>query len=164
VKGNNDNLIETIQSSGFKAVVVVTGGGFGAVHALLSHPGASRFVFEVQVPYSSEAMFDYLGENLDQACSSEAATTLAQRAFERALIFSLSGKVSSPILGIACTSALQTNRERKGEDRAFVCIKSRKKEFSRKLAIPSGSRAEQEAILSDAFLNLIAEALKEGSA
>ena len=129
MEGDKDSLIETIQSSGFKAVIVVTGGGSGAVHALLSHPGASRFVLEAQIPYSPEALFDYLGEKLGQACSSEAASTLAQHAFERALIFSLSSKASFPILGIACTSALKTNRERRGDDRAFVCIKSRKKEF-----------------------------------
>jgi nicotinamide mononucleotide (NMN) deamidase PncC len=163
MEGDKDSLIETIQSSGFKAAIVVTGGGSGAVHALLSHPGASRFVVEAQIPYSPEAMFDYLGENLEQACSSMAAVTLARRAFERALVFSLSSKASFPILGIACTSALQTNRERKGEDRAFVCIKSRRKEVARTLEVSPGSRAEQEAELSDTFLNLIAEFLGEES-
>jgi len=164
MEGDKDSLIETIQSSGFKAVIVVTGGASGAVHALLSHSGASRFVFEAQIPYSPEALFDYLGEKLGQACSPEAAATLAQRAFERALIFSLSSKVSFPVLGIACTSALQTNRERRGEDRAFVCIKSRKKEITRKVEIFPGSRAEQEAVLSEAFLSLVAGFLEERNA
>ena len=162
MEGDADSLIETIQSSGFKAAIVVTGGGSGAVHALLSHSGASRFVLEAQIPYSPEAMFDYLGENLEQACSSEAAATLAQRAFERALIFSLSSKASFPVLGIACTAALQTNRERKGDDRAFFCIKSRKKVFARMVEVFPGSRAEQESVLSETFLTLIAEFLEEG--
>jgi nicotinamide mononucleotide (NMN) deamidase PncC len=164
MEGVTDQLIEGIQSSGFKAALVVSGGATGAAHALLSHPGASRFVFEVQVPYSPEAMFDYLGEKLNQACSPEAAATLAGRAFERALIFSLSSKESLPILGIACTCALQTNRDRRGEDRAFFCIKSRKKEVTRKLDVFPGSRAMQEATVSEAFLNFISEFIEEGHA
>ena len=159
-----DNLIEAIHSSGYRTAVVAAGGGSGAVHALLSHPGASRFVFEAQIPYSPEAMFDYLGERLDSFCSAKAATTLAGRAFERALVFSLSSKTGYPILGISCTAALQTNRERKGSDRAFACIKSRKETVVRELAVPVGSRLEQEAAVSKAFLEYLAEFLGENRA
>ena len=161
MEGETNNLIEGIQSSGFKAALVVSGGATGAVHALLSHPGASRFVFEAQVPYSPEAMFDYLGEKLEQACSVEAAAIMAERAFERALIFSLSSKVSFPVLGVACTAALQTNRERKGADRAFIGLKSRKKEVIRELVVLPGSRAEQDAQLSEAFLEMLSQFLLE---
>ena len=162
MKGEHDSLIEGIQNSGHKAAFVVTGGGSGAVHALLSHPGASRFVLEAQVPYSPPAMFDYLGEKLDGFCSEIAAQTMAERAYERAMIFTLPHGDESPILGIACTAALQTTRERKGADRAFFCIKSRKRETVRKLELEPGSRAEQEEIVSTALLNFIADFLGEG--
>jgi len=157
-----DNLIEAIQSSGYKAAIVVSGGGSGAVHALLSHPGASRFMLEAQIPYSPEAMFDYLGEKLDQFCSAEAAATMAERAFERALVFSLSSKAGFPILGIACTAALQTNRERKGSDHAFACIKSRKGEIVRELELPASSRIEQEEAVGKALLSMVAEFVGKG--
>ena len=159
--GASDSLIETIQSSGFKAAIVVSGGGSGAVHALLTHPGASRFVLEAQVPYSPEAMFDYLGEKLDQFCSAEAAATMAERAYERALVFSLYNKTGFPILGISCTAALQTNRERKGSDRAFACIKSAKGEIVRELMVPAGNRSKQEEAVSNEFLAMIAEVLEK---
>lgn len=155
--GERSHVLETIQASGYKAAIVVSGGGSGAVHELLSHPGASRFVLEAQVPYSPEAMFDYLGEKLDSSCSSAAASTMAARAFERALIFSLSSKSTFPILGISCTAALQTNRERKGSDRAFLCIKSRREEVARTLELASGSRSDQEETLSAAVLEMIVE-------
>ena len=164
MNGISDHQIEAIQSSGYKAAIVVSGGGIGAVHALLVHPGASRFVLEAQVPYSPEAMFDYLGENVPQLCSAEAAVTMAERAFERALVFSLSSNAGFPILGISCTAALQTNRERKGKDRAFICLKSRKKKVVRELELPSGSRMEQEEEVSRALLNMIAEFVGEGEA
>jgi len=149
--------IDAIQKSGFKACLVVSGGGSGAIAALLGHPGASRFVFEAQIPYSPEAMFDYLGEKLEQACSPEAAKTMAQRAFERALIFSMSSGNTLPILGIACTAALQTTRERKGDDRVFVCIKSRKEEVMREVSLSAGNRAEQEKQLSQDIIDVITE-------
>jgi hypothetical protein len=123
---------------------------------MLSHPGASRFVLEVQVPYCTRAMFDYLGEELEQACSAEAAETMAGRAFERAVILSLTDVNALPVLGISCTAALQTNRERRGEDRAFIGIKSRKKQIVCAVKPVSGDRAEQEEWLSRELLKTIA--------
>lgn len=159
MKGERNSLIERIHGSGHKAALIVTGGGSGAVHALLSHPGASRFILESQIPYSPSAMQDYLGEKLDGFCSEDAAKTMAERAYERALIFTLPQGDVHPILGIACTAALQTNRERKGADRAFFCIKSRKKEEVRTLELKPGSRAEQEEAVSAALLEFIADFL-----
>lgn len=162
MKGERNSLIENILGSGHKAALIISGGGSGAVHALLSHPGASRFVLESQIPYSPPAMFDYLGEKLDGFCSEVAAQTMAERAYERALIFTLTDGTKPPILGIACTAALQTTRERKGSDRAFFCIKSRKRETGCKLELEPVSRAEQEEIVSTAFLNFIADFLEAG--
>ena len=86
---------------------------------------------------------------------------MANRAFERALIFSLSSREKSPILGISCTAALHTSRVRKGEDRAFACIKSRKAEKTCQLDIHPGTREEQEEALSAQLLELIAAFIKE---
>lgn len=162
MKGERNNLIEAIQDSGHRAALIISGGGIGAVHDLLSHPGASRFVLELQIPYSPPAMFDYLGEKLDGFCSEDAAKIMAERAYERALIFTLSHGDGKPILGIACTAALQTIRARKGDDRAYFCIKSRKREVARKLEVAPGSRAEQEELVSAALLAFMAEFLGEG--
>jgi len=164
MNGISDHQIEAIQSSGYRAAMVVSGGGIGAVHAMLLHPGASRFVLEAQIPYSPEAMFDYLGEKVPRFCSAEAAATMAERAFERALVFSLSSNAGFPILGISCTAALQTNRERKGKDHAFICLKSRKKEVVQELDLSPRSRMEQEEDVSRALLNMIAEFVGEGEA
>lgn len=156
--------VENILSCGHRVALVVAGGGSGAAHALLSHPGASRFVLEVQVPYSPEAMFDYLGEKLESFCSAEAAATMAGRAFERALVFSLNGRSDAPIAGVACTAALQTTRERRGRDRAFACIKTRRKEVVRELAVSPGTRQEQEVAVSRELLVFLDEFFREPSA
>ena len=60
-------LIEKIQSSGWKSVWAITGGGVGAVHCILSHAGASRFVLDVRIPYSAEALEEFLGEKPETA-------------------------------------------------------------------------------------------------
>lgn len=156
-----DSKIESIQASGYKAALVVAGGGVGAVQALMVHPGASRFVLETQMPYTPRAMFDYLGEKLESFCSEEAAETMAQRAYERAMVFTLPGGMTVPILGIACTAALQTTRERKGGDRAWFCIKSKRKIVSHKLDLEYGNREEQDAIVGDALLDFVARFLEE---
>lgn len=157
-----DQLIEAIQSSGHKATLVVTGGGSGAVHDLMSHPGASRFVLEVQIPYTTPAMRDYLGDEPQGSCSEETAVMLAERAYERALIFTLPAGDESPIIGIGCTAALQTIRERKGGDRAYLAAKTRKKQEVRKLDLVTGTRQEQEARVSKELLSFIAEFLGVG--
>lgn len=162
MSGGMNSLIEGMQSSGHKAALVITGGGSGAVHALLSHPGASRFVLEVQIPYSAPAMVDYLGEEPESYCSEAAAVALAERAYERALVFTLPRGDTSPILGIACTAALQTNRERKGSDRAFLCIKNQKKQQIHRLELAEGTRAEQEEVVSKALLDFVADFLGVG--
>ncbi|QBG47489.1 hypothetical protein EGM51_08830 [Verrucomicrobia bacterium S94] len=139
-----DELIERIQASGYRSVWAVTGGGITAVHAMLIHPGASRFVLDVHIPYSPEALEVFIGEKPASACSGECARKMAARALEKGT------------LGIACTAALQTNRKRKGADRAYVCIQSAEKTVCRKIDLEPAARAEQDVVLSEHIIRLLA--------
>ena len=145
MKEQGQQLIESIQSSGWKSVWAVTGGGIGAVQCMLSHPGASRFVLDVRIPYSPEALEEFLGKMPESACSEETARLMAVKALEKGT------------LGVACTAALQTNRERKGKDRAYICIQSETKTVCERVDIDSGSRAEQDAYVSGMLLTLLAQ-------
>jgi nicotinamide mononucleotide (NMN) deamidase PncC len=151
----NPQRIERILSSGFRAVLVTTGGGSGALNALLSTPGASRFVTEAHVPYSPEALERFLGGKADHSVSPETALKLARAAFK----FQVSG---FNFLSVSCTAALQTDRERRGDDRAFICIKTAESEKLYALYFSKTSRAEQEKLLSDWLLALIAQAVERG--
>lgn len=148
----NSDRIERILNSGFRAVFVTTGGGSGALHALLSTPGASRFVADARIPYSPEALEAFLGESPEHSCAPETARKLAVAAFQ----FPVS---NFQFLSIACSAALQTDRERRGDDRAFICIKTAETEKLYALYFSKTSRAEQEALLSDWLLVLIAQAV-----
>ena len=156
MQGDRERLVEAILSSGYSAAMVVSGGGSGVVHALLSHPGASRFVLEAQVPYSPEALTDYLGEAPARACSEATARAMAAKALDRAV--ALQG--AAP-LGVACTAALQTVRVRRGSDRAFFCFQTLEKTFFQRLELSQGSRVAQELELTETLLACLAEFVGE---
>jgi nicotinic acid mononucleotide adenylyltransferase/nicotinamide mononucleotide (NMN) deamidase PncC len=122
------------------------------LHALLSTPGASRFIADVRIPYSPEALADFLGEPPEQSVSPEAALKLARTAFK----FQVSG---FKFLAVACTAALATDRKRRGDDRAFICIKTKTAEKLYVLFLSEASRAEQETLLSGWLIALIAQAV-----
>lgn len=152
----NSHRIERILDSGHRAVIVTTGGGSTALNALLTTPGASRFVADARIPYSPEALERFLGEKPDQSVSPETARKLAERAFKQ--ISNPESRISNPA-GIACSAALQTDRERRGDDRAFICIKTAEAEKLYALYLSKTSRKEQEAFLSQWLLFLISQAV-----
>jgi nicotinamide mononucleotide (NMN) deamidase PncC len=117
----------------------------------MSHPGASRFVLEAQIPYSPSALRDYLSGDPEPCCSEETAMEMARVAFKRAQLLG-----SRRALGISCTAALKTLRERRGEDRAYVCLHNEQREWLFKLSFAEGSRLLQETVLSEAMLEIIA--------
>jgi hypothetical protein len=151
-------MTETLKiiNSGYRAVLVVTGGGSGALNALLSTPGASRFIADARIPYSPEALERFLGEKPQHSCSPETARKLAVAAFNSQYPIANS---QYPAAGIACSAALQTDRERRGDDRAFICIKTAEAEKVYALYLSKASRADQEKLLSDWLLVLIAQAV-----
>ncbi len=157
----NPDRIKRILDSGYKAVLVTTGGGSSALNALLTTSGASRFVADAQIPYSPEALERFLGEKPEQSVSSETARKLADVAFANSppLEGCPKGGVGSRRIGIACSAALQTDRERCGDDRAFICIKTAQAEKLYALHFSKTSREEQEAFLSEWLLVLIAQAV-----
>ena len=159
----NSKQIARIFDSDCRAAFAVTGGGSGALHALLSTPGASRFVADARIPYSPEALERFLGEKIEHSCSPETARALATKAFElttdnveSALRADLRSE-SARYTGVGCTAALQTDRARRGDDRAFICIKTEQADKLYALYFSQASRAEQEALLSDWLLLLIAQ-------
>lgn len=155
MSGPRDQLIETIHASGYQACIVVSGGGVGAVHALLTRPGAARFVLDVRIPYSREVMNAYLGQAPDAYCSEDTAQKMAQTACDHASRF------TPHALGIACTAALQTLQERADPDRAHLCVCSSERILCETVQLEPADRAVQDVIVSDALLSLIARFVTE---
>ncbi|HEX5321284.1 MAG TPA: hypothetical protein VFW46_19120 [Stellaceae bacterium] len=107
-------LISTIQGSGPKAALAITGGGSGAIGELLRVPGGSRLLLEAQVPYDEQALAAFLGFAPAQACSAETAIAMAQSARARAAALTPAG---TDVVGLGATAALVSDRPRRGEHR-----------------------------------------------
>lgn len=110
-------------------VLVTTGGGTSAVGWYHAVPGASRVMLDSRVPYSREAVEEMVGP-VEKSVSRDTAQALASWAYLRAL--SLLPKSPSTLIdsnrravGIACTAALRTDRERRGDDHAWLATTTR---------------------------------------
>ena len=110
-------LISTIQASGPKAALAITGGGSGAISELLRVPGGSRLMIEAQVPYDEHALAAYLGYPPAQASSAETAIAMAHAAKLRAAKC-VAG--TDALIGLGATAALVSDRPRRGEHRFHI--------------------------------------------
>ena len=131
------HLIEQIHSTPTRCVLAVSGGGAGAIAAVLEVPGASRTVLEALVPYCEPAMLALLGGRPDQFCSQRTARAMAMAAFRRALAYETTG---TPVAGVACASALVTDRPKPEAQE------------------PEEDETEEEALVDGLVLNALADA------
>jgi nicotinamide mononucleotide (NMN) deamidase PncC len=151
-------VIEQIHASGKQFLLAVTGGGSGAISALLEVPGASASVIGAIVPYAETALTHWLGGTLDQACSERTARAMAMRAFEVARGFSSSDV--HLLRGIGVTASLASNRPKRGPHRVHVGWQSADTTVALSCELEKGvrSRAEEERIAACLALDTIAEA------
>ena len=151
-------LITQIHATPVMTVLAVTGGGGLAVADLLAVPGASRTVLEAVIPYSQAAQSAFLGKTVDQSVTAEAAAALARAAYRRAL--RLRADETVPLIGLACTAALATDRPKKGDHRAHigVCDAERTRVCSLTLHKGARDRSGEEQVVTALLLSLLAEA------
>jgi nicotinamide mononucleotide (NMN) deamidase PncC len=120
---NYHELAGKIHASGRQIVVAVTGGGSGALSALLQTPGASRTVLEAIVPYSLAALVDWIGGKPDQACSEATARAMAMAAFMRARALAPDAEPTQ-LVGIGFTGSLATDRVKRGARRIHLAAQT----------------------------------------
>jgi nicotinamide mononucleotide (NMN) deamidase PncC len=151
-------LIEQIHSAGKPMVLAVTGGGSGALSELLQVPGASASVLAAVVPYSKNALREWLGGTPDQACSERTARAMAMAAFERAR--AISEADPRTLRGIGVTASLATNRPKRGPHRVHVAWQSAEATVVASLELVKGARtrAVEESIATEMALAAAAEA------
>ncbi len=152
-------LIDQIHDSSLSIVIAVTGGGVAAISDLLLVPGASRTVIEAVVPYSFQALSRLVGYSPEQAVSEEVAEKMAFACLRRARELSDNDGL---IAGVACTAALVTDRQRRGDNRAHIAVATSEGSSSSNLPLEKGlnDRATEDRIVSDAVLQMIGIAAK----
>ena len=152
------DLVQRIHRSGCELVLAVTGGGSGAISALLEVPGASAVVLEAIVPYAATALADWLGGMPDQACSEDTARGMAMAALERAR--QLSDGRPDVLRGIGATASLATTRAKRGPHRVHVAWQSADRTVVASVELEKGARSrdEEEAVACTLVLDAVAEA------
>jgi hypothetical protein len=150
-------LISAVQGAGRKAVLVITGGGSGAIGELLRVPGGSRLLIEAQVPYDEQALAAFLGFAPAQASSADTAIAMARSARARAAKFTQAG---IDLVGLGATAALVSDRPRRGEHRFHIACASAAgiAHCTAVLAKGRRDRAGEEDLVSRAIILWLARA------
>ena len=152
-------LIDQIHDSSLSIVIAATGGGVASISDLLLVPGASRTVIEALVPYSFPAISHLIGYPPDQAVSEEVAKQMALACLRRAeeLV-----EGNTPLAGVACTAALVTDRQRRGDNRAHIAVATSEGMALTNIALEKdlNDRATEDRIVSDAVLGMIGNTAK----
>ena len=149
-------IITELHKSPMKFIAVITGAGTTAISDIMSLPGASKTVIEVLIPYSRASLEFFNSSPLNKHVSIIESKNMAS------LIY-IKGKSyldkNEKFIGIGCTAAISTIPHRKGEDRAHISICNGDiiKSVTINLSRKNRSRLEQERIVSDLIINLLAE-------
>jgi hypothetical protein len=140
-------------------VIAITGGGSGALSALLQTPGASRSILEAVVPYSLAALIDWIGGKPDQACSEATARAMAMAGFMRARNLAPETEPLQ-LAGIGCTASLATDRPKRGQRRIHVALQcaDRTEVYSLSLVDVTPTRADDEQVAAGFLLWVVAGA------
>ena len=144
---DTQRLIERLHASETMAVVAVTGAGSKAISWLLALPGASRTVLEVLVLYVPKSLAEFLGYEPEQSVSMQTSMDMARRAYQRAMRLR---EVGVPVVGVACTAAIATDRPKQGKHRCHVAAWSQTGATSYTLELvkgaprPSGGRDSRQ--------------------
>ena len=149
-------LVESLHASERMVSLVVAGAGTQAIGWILGVAGASRTVLDIQVPYASSAVTDYLGFEPVQFVSAETSRAMARAAYFRAV--DLRSGVS-PVAGVACTATIVTDRLKRGEHRCHVAVYHATGYAVTSLTLAKGrrDRSGEDAVVSRLILNGIAE-------
>ena len=154
---NVQDIVARIHDAPQQAVMAVSGAGSQAIAWLLGVSGASRTLLEVLVPYGRQSMLDFLGFEPDQFVSEDTARSMARAAFRRAK--RLREEVV-PLLGLACTATIATDRPKRGEHRCYVATWDDSQSTVYNLRLDKGrrDRAGEEELVSKLVLQALARA------
>ncbi len=157
MKKHVQKLIQSIHDAPPRIVLVTAGGGTQTLSALLSVAGASRTLLEAIVPYSEAAFNEFLGQSPAKYVAPETARLLAGRAYTRARWLDTE---AHPVIGLACTATIVTDRPKRGEHRAFIATWQPKQMVTYGLYLEKGERdrTEEESLVSLLLFRALAQA------
>lgn len=155
-RATQTELVQEVHSRSRPLALAVTGGGSGAISALLQQPGASRTVLEAVVPYSSAALATFLGGPPEQFCAERTARLIAMSAYRRARRLA----PATEVVGVGATASLASDRPKRGPHRVYVAWQSSSTTATSYLELEKGARnrTEEEDLVAGLILNSVAAA------
>lgn len=148
------DLVQRIHDSPGRLVLVTAGAGTQALAWLLGVAGASRTLLEALIPYDWASFNDFLGQEPAQYVAPETARLMAGRALTRGRWLHR----QEPIVGLACTATIATDRPKRGPHRAHVATWQNGCVAGYSLFLEKGARdrAGEERMVSRLMLNALA--------
>ncbi len=149
-------LVESLHSTEGMTSLAAAGAGANAIGWLLGVAGASRTVLDIQIPYASSAMIDYIGSEPKQFVSDQTSLELARAAYRRAVELR-DGR--SRVVGLSCTATIATDRTKRGEHRCHVSAYDATGWRTTTFILTKGlrTRAAEDDVVSRIILNTLAE-------
>ena len=151
-------LVQQIHDMSGRTMMVAAGAGTKALSSLLGVAGATRTLLEALVPYSTVAFDDFLEQSPPKYVSGKTARLLAGRAYTRARWLN---ETADPVIGLACTATIVTDRPKRGEHRAHLATWQNERLVRYAIYLEKGARQreEEEDLVSRIMLNGLAAAL-----
>ena len=157
---SKSEIIQRIHGNSSKVSLLLAGGGTNFVNDLLTEPGASRTILDLQIPYSESSMIKILGDSPDKFVSLSVAKKMAKIAYSRSLFLRMN---KDPVLGLACTASIATDRSKKGSHEVHVVGHSSDTLISRSLIFKKGhrSRTKEDEVVSTIALQTLCDLVNE---
>jgi hypothetical protein len=149
------DLVHLLHQSAPPYVLALTGGGTGAAAWLLSVPGGSRTILEVEIPYGERSLCEFVGRPPESFCSAVTARAMAHRSWQRAGWLASGASAA----GVGCTASLRSDRPKHGDHRFHIAVRTAERlcTWSLTLAKEQRDRAGEEDVLDRVLLNVLAE-------
>lgn len=107
--------------NGPRIAFLISGGGYSCLN-FRQLPGASRILDQAVEPYSSNSFADFLNSNLDVNLYDDNSRFCDESILDEA-VYALENYVNnSEVLCVVVTSALTTDRFRRGDNRALIAF------------------------------------------
>lgn len=148
--------IRQIHDSPIKLMFEFAGAGSGALFWLHAVPGSSRTMLEAIDRYAPASLATLLGGEPATYVARATAEAMAETAYRRATQLS----DAAPVIGVAVTAAIATDRVKRGKHGCWVSVCGRTGLHSYSLTLIKGARERsgEEAIVSQLVISAIAEA------
>jgi len=158
----SDNIVARLHRSAWLGVIALTGGGGGLLSNLCRIAGASRTLLAGYMPYSQDALAEFIGTIPEQACSAQTARAMAMTAFHHAIRLNAGKSDTTHLFGFGATASLASTRRKRSDHRIHVAIQTTTTTATSSLRLVKGlrSRSTEEQLAADFCLHALIRQLR----